>query len=115
SPRYPVVVTPEILQTISQKIVENFQPQKVILFGSHAWGKPKPESDIDLLVVTNALSPLRPAQRRLQVKHVCQPPLVPMDVLVHTPEEIGEKSEAGDLFLAKILAEGKVLYDKSPD
>lgn len=110
---YPVPVTPELLRTITRKIVENFQPEKIILFGSHAWGKPRPESDIDLLTVTKNFSHLRPAQRRRQIKKICQPPLVPMDVLVYTPEEIGDKEASGDPFTAKILREGKILYDKS--
>lgn len=111
---YPVPITLKLLQTITQKIIEGFQPQRVVLFGSRAWGKPRPESDVDLLVVTKTLSHLRPAQRRLQVKTICQPPFVSMDILVYTPDEIRERVALGDLFLPKILAEGKILYDTLP-
>lgn len=111
---YPVPVTPELLQTIVQRIIESFQPQRVVLFGSHAWGEPRPESDVDFLVVTKTLSHLRPAHRRFQVKRICQPPFVSMDVLVYAPEEIRDRVAMGDLFLPKILAEGKILYDKPP-
>lgn len=110
--QYPVPVTPELLQGIAQNIVTHFQPQKIILFGSHAWGKAHRDSDIDFLVMTDQLHSLRPAQRRWTIKSICQPPFVPMDVLVYTPSEIDERIEEGDLFLKKILIEGKVLYEK---
>ena len=48
---YPVPVTEELLRQITQRIVEEFTPEKVILFGSHAWGKPHRDSDVDLLVM----------------------------------------------------------------
>lgn len=109
---YPVPVTPELLQGITQNIAAHFHPQKIILFGSHAWGKAHRDSDIDFLVITDQLNSLRPAQRRWTIKSLCQPPFVPMDVLVYTPSEIDERIEGGDLFLKKILVEGKVLFEK---
>lgn len=110
---YPVPVTPELLQGITQNIVTHFQPQKIILFGSQAWGRTHRDSDIDFLVITNQLHLLRPAQRRWTIKSICQPPFVPMDLLVYTPSEIQKRIDAGDLFLKKILAKGKILYEKT--
>jgi transcriptional regulator with XRE-family HTH domain len=110
--QYPVPVTLDLLQRMAREIVATFNPEKIILFGSRAWGKPHRDSDVDLLVMTDALGPLRPAQRRRIVKAVCQPPLVPMDVLVNTPEEVHQRIASGDLFLDKILHEGKVLYER---
>lgn len=109
--QYPVPVTLDILQKMAHEIATTFNPEKIILFGSRAWGKPHRDSDVDLLVMTKALSPLRPAQRRRIVKAICQPPLVPVDILVNTPEEVHQRIENGDLFFNKILTEGKVLYE----
>ena len=107
---YPVFVTPELLQSITKNIVAHFQPQKIILFGSQAWGKT--HRNIDFLIITDQLKSLRPAQRRWTIKSACQPPFVPMDVLVYAPSEIQDRIDKGDLFLKKILTEGKVLYEK---
>lgn len=110
--QYPVPIRLDLLQRMAQEIAATFNPEKIILFGSHAWGKPHRDSDVDLLVMTDALGPLRPAQRRRIVKAVCQPPLVPMDVLVNTPEEVRQRIAMGDLFFDKILNKGKVLYER---
>lgn len=105
-------VTKRLLNEIARRIVERFQPQKIILFGSYAYGKPTLNSDVDLLVVMD--SDLRPAQRSALVYPVAAvSDYLPMDILVRTPDEIERRLQMGDFFIAEILEKGKVLYERS--
>ena len=101
-------ITNRLLQEITQKIVDAFHPEQIILFGSHAYGKPGETSDVDLLVIMH--TDLRPAERSAQISRVCRPRYLPMDILVRTPQEIAERLNAFDPFLEEILTHGKVLY-----
>ena len=94
---YPVLVTETLLQEIAKRVIETFDPQKIILFGSRAKGTPRPDSDIDLLVIMQAEG--SPIQRAVAVKQVCRPRFVAMDVLVKTPEEVITQLRQGNLFL----------------
>ena len=104
-------VTPELLQDITRRIVEHFHPEKVILFGSYAYGQPHIYSDVDLLVVMESSEPLLPRIRR--VAAVADVPFLPMDVIVRTPGEMEERLRIGDSFLAEVVSKGKVLYEHS--
>ncbi len=103
-------VTPELLQEITDKIVANFDPEKVILFGSYAWGTPHAESDVDLFVVME--SDLRPTQRVAAIRMAARPRFLPMDVIAKTPAEVKARLEKGDPFVAEILERGRVLYER---
>ena len=58
-------VAEEVLPEIVRRLVDEFNPEEIILFGSRAWGRPKPDSDYDLLVVvtTSEEKPTRRAAR----------------------------------------------------
>ena len=93
-PRGPRIALAAI-RAFAHAIAEGFHPEQIILFGSHAYGKPHTESDVDILVVTRAGSPIGQATRiRLAV-----PRRFPMDLLVRTPDEIRKRLVAGDWFL----------------
>jgi len=109
---YPVLVTDTLLQEITRRIVEHFDPDKVILFGSHATGWARSDSDVDLLVIMPAQGSA--IERAIAVKQVCRPRFVAMDVLVKTPEEVATQLQQGNLWLRHILAEGRVLYERHP-
>lgn len=87
-----------------------YAPEKIILFGSHAWGNPSASSDVDVLVVKKSDS-----QRRFRTseaeKFLSQMPY-PIDVLVYTPQELDERKRLGDFFVNLILRKGKVLYER---
>lgn len=101
-------VTAELLESIVQRIVAGVDPEKIILFGSYAYGQPTHDSDLDVFIIqeTNA----RPAERILAVSRCLRPRPFPMDILVRTPEEIRAALEQGDAFLTELLARGTVLY-----
>jgi len=103
-------VTRRQIDAVVQKIVQEFRPEKVILFGSYAYGKPNADSDVDLLVVME--SGERPAPRAIRVvKQLLDVPF-PMDVLVRTPQEIRQRLQINDCFIREIVEQGQVLYEQ---
>jgi predicted nucleotidyltransferase len=96
-----------VIRRFAQGVARRFRPQRIILFGSHAYGTPHADSDVDLLVVM----PVR--DRHRQAVHIrwAVPAPFPMDLLVRTPEAIQRGLKEADTFLTRILSEGKVLYE----
>lgn len=103
-------LTEEVLSRITAKIVGNFQPEKVILFGSHAWGDPRTYSDVDILVVMDVEGSL--IRKEAEISKTARPKYVPMDIIVRTPEQIQHRLRIGDPFIHRIMKEGKVLYEQ---
>jgi predicted nucleotidyltransferase len=104
-------VTDELLREVTERIVEALAPERVILFGSYAHGKPTPDSDVDLLIVMESNE--RPLKRRRAVSHLFRERPFPMDIIVRTPQEMRRSLERVDPFIHDILQRGKVLYDRS--
>jgi len=102
-------VDADVLDEIVRKIVQAFQPERIILFGSHAYGTPVQDSDVDLLVIMDTKA--RPAERSARIAQVCRPRYLSMDILVRTPDEIVKRLKGFDPFLEEILTRGKVLYE----
>ena len=94
-----------------ERIVRELQPEKVILFGSHAYGRPTPDSDVDLLVVMHTAA--SSTERYLAVSRLLRPRPFPVDILVRTPQEIDRSLKKGDFFIDEILSLGRVLYERS--
>ncbi len=103
-------ITKDDLFTIAEKIVKHFQPGKIILFGSHAWGTPTKYSDVDLLVVMDVDGSL--IRKEAEISKIARPPFVPMDIIVRTPEQIQYRLKIGDPFIQRIMREGEVLYER---
>ena len=102
-------VTDTLLSEIVSKIVKHFHPDKVILFGSRAWGEPAEESDLDILVVMDVDgSPIRKAA---EISRIARPGFLPMDIIVRTSDEIERRIRIGDPFIRRIIDKGKVLYE----
>jgi len=100
----------KLIKIIAQKIRDNYNPEKIILFGSYAYGKPKKDSDIDLLIIkkTNA----RHIDRSTKVREILQKEnrLIAIEPLVYTPEEINQRLKIEDDFIKKIMNEGTILH-----
>ncbi len=96
------------IDQVVEQIVEKFKPQKIILFGSYARGNPRPESDVDLLVVMD--TKLKDVRQAIEI---CQQIeyRFGLDLIVHTPKYLAERVKQGDWFLRDVLKEGKVLYE----
>jgi predicted nucleotidyltransferase len=96
------------IQNLCRQIVENFNPQKIILFGSHAYGKPNADSDVDLLVVM----PFEGSSARKAVEILLgMKTKMPLDLLVRTSEQVQERIAMEDFFMREIIEHGKVLYE----
>jgi predicted nucleotidyltransferase len=98
------------IRAVVKQIAQKFQPEKIILFGSYAYGRPRPESDVDLLVVMD--TPLRSRQQRLEISRALSPRPFPLDIIIHTPRQLEERLGMGDLFLLEIIKRGKVIYEQ---
>lgn len=103
----------EVIQDILEKLLAGYDPQKVILFGSYAYGNPRPDSDIDLLIVKETSERL--IDRWVTVRRLLSDPkrTIPLETLVLTPQEISMRLAIGDQFLAEIVRKGRVLYAAS--
>lgn len=98
------------IQNIVNKIVSEADPEKVILFGSHAWGQPTKDSDVDLFVIQKSNE--RRLEREVKLHNAIYPAGIAVDVLAYTPEEVDSRLKLGDFFIKNILNRGKVLYAK---
>jgi predicted nucleotidyltransferase len=96
------------VQKIIQQIVDRFHPQKVILFGSHAYGKPTADSDVDLLVVVQTdENPLHTAARTsASVDHP-----FPLDILVIKPPDLVVALQEKNIFETEVMNKGVILYE----
>lgn len=97
------------IKEITDKIVKEYQPEKIILFGSWAWGEPHEYSDLDLLVIKDTKQPT--LKRIEDLDKIFSRRDLPMDFLVYTPEQVENRLRIGDLFVRDVLTNGKILYD----
>ncbi len=108
--------TREIQETIRhlvRQLVEDYQPERIVLFGSLAYGEPQEDSDIDILIIKETTQ--TPLERRVHVRRLVSDPQrrIPLSPLVLTPGELAERLALGDPFYQEILGRGRVLYARS--
>src|SRR5271154_6311228 len=97
-----------VIRRFARQVAERFQPDKIILFGSYAYGTPHADSDVDILVIMPARNQLDQA---VKIELACDPPF-PLDIIVRTPHNIQWRLAEGESFLREITTKGKVLYEK---
>ena len=98
------------IRVLAGRIAEEIAPRRIILFGSHARGDARPDSDVDLLVVTD-----RPAggNASLNLRRKIEYSF-PLDLIICDARRLARRIEAGDFFLQDAVQFGKVLYER-PD
>lgn len=96
-----------VIRRYARQVAEQFQPEKIILFGSRAYGTPHEDSDVDLLVVMPARNE---TDQAIRIQWALDAPF-PMDLIVRTPRNLKWRVEQGDWFLREVVALGKTLYD----
>lgn len=96
------------IRKLCKRIAEAYKPEKIILFGSHAYGKPTAESDVDLLVVMDLA--VRPIEQILKIRRELGI-VTPVDLLVRTPDDVKRRVEEGDMFMRLVVESGKVMYE----
>ncbi len=97
-----------VIRRSARAIAEEFRPEKIILFGSHAYGTPHEDSDVDLLVVMPTRNRLDQA---FKIRLALAAPFA-MDLIVRTPKELAWRLAEGESFLTQVVAKGKILYEK---
>jgi len=100
--------TPKQIQSVRDQIVRRFHPERIILFGSYAYGDPSPDSDVDLLVIMRFEGSSREQTARIRT-HIDTP--IALDLIVRTPDQISQRLAMGDFFMEEITKQGKVLYE----
>lgn len=103
-------ITEQKIKEVTLKIADNFQPEKIILFGSFAWGEPNENSDVDLFIIKKTDLSTREVAREIDGSIFPRP--FPMDIVVYKPEQVEERSRNNDFFIKDILTKGKILYAK---
>lgn len=108
---YFLPVTEQILAEIVRRIVTKLDPEKIILFGSYAYGKPDHDSDVDLFVIQETNQ--KYVDRCVAVSELIIPRPFPLDIIVKTPQEVELDLLKNDYFIKEIIELGKVLYERS--
>src|SRR3981081_4633955 len=103
SPNIPLTA----IRRFARRIAERFQPDKIILFGSYAYGKPHNESDVDLLVIMRTKNAIDQSIR------ICLAfeQLFSLDLIVRTPWQVERGLKDDNWFVREIIEKGKVLYE----
>ena len=100
--------TEQKIKDIIDKIVVNYNPDKIFLFGSFAWGNPTKDSDIDLLIIKKTSGSSRKLAQEIDESLFERE--MPIDILVYSPKYLEERLSLGDFFIKKIVKDGKLLY-----
>lgn len=100
---------PKKLKKIVDKIVKEYKPEKIILFGSYAWGKPTKDSDVDLFIVKKSKKDFLREQQA--VRKIIDGEIA-ADILIYTPKEIEKRLDLGDFFFKKIINNGIYIYGR---
>jgi len=103
-------VNEDLINDIVERIVEAVNPEKIILFGSYAYGKPTKNSDLDILVIMNSKLPRY--KRSVPIYKALAGILIPKDIIAYTPQEVEEWDEVPQAFITTAVSRGKVVYEK---
>jgi uncharacterized protein len=100
----------EDIQKLTERIARAYRPERIILFGSYAYGSPGEESDVDLLVVLpfQGKGSRKAAEILTQVR-----PSFPVDIIVRTPAQVQQRIAQNDFFMREIVEKGRVLFASS--
>jgi uncharacterized protein len=104
------MVTMDQIQSLADRIAAEFQPERIILFGSYAYGTPGPDSDVDMLVVLPFDG--KGFWKSLEILNRVKP-LFPLDLLARRPDDTIRRQALGDPLIREALTRGKVLYERS--
>ena len=96
------------IQAFVDEVVRQFQPERVVLFGSYAYGQPTEDSDVDLLVIMDHAgdSAVQAAEIRKRIRAG-----FPLDLIVRSPQTIRQRIEMDDYFITEILGQGETLHE----
>ena|SRR5438876_12439029 len=96
------------IKRVCTQIARGFRPHRIILFGSYAYGKPTPDSDVDLLVIMPLQG--RATDKAVEISSQLEHRF-PIDLLVRSPEQVRQRLAWNDFFLREVTEKGVVMYD----
>ena len=97
------------VEALSRRIVEEFDPERIILFGSHAYGTPREESDVDLLVIL----PFEGSGLRKSVEILTRvSPDFPIDLIARRPDDAQRRYAEHDPLIREAFDRGRILYER---
>lgn len=103
-----VMVEMHKIRELSAQIARAFNPKKIILYGSHAYGNPSSDSDVDMLVVLPFEG--KAVRKAIEIRNKINAEL-PLDLLVRTPEQLAERITQNDWFIREIVERRHTLYE----
>ncbi len=103
-------VNEDLINDITRRIVNAVDPEKIILFGSYAYGKPSENSDLDILVIMRSKLPRY--KRSVPIYKALAGILIPKDIIVYTSQEVDEWSDVPQAFITTAVNRGKIIYEK---
>lgn len=103
-------VNSQLIEEVVRRIVERVDPEKIILFGSYAYGAPHRHSDLDILVVLSSSLPRY--KRAIPVYDALAGLVIPKDIVVYTPEEVEDWGEVPQAFVTTVMNKGLIVYEK---
>jgi predicted nucleotidyltransferase len=106
---YGANIPMRVIRDFARRVAERFRPDKIILFGSYAYGTPHADSDVDILVI---MPTRRELYQSYRIDLACER-CFPLDLIVCTPKTMSWRLAEGDSFLREIVTRGKVLYEKA--
>lgn len=101
----------ETILALVDHIVKRFSPEKIILFGSHAYGKPSAWSDVDFLVIKETSK--GDLESQLEILKSLPTLNFGVDIIVRSQKTIEKRTKLGDWFLIDIIEKGEVLYERT--
>jgi uncharacterized protein len=96
------------IKNLTSQIAREFNPERIILFGSHAYGEPSKDSDVDILVVLSFEG--KPVRKAIEIRNKVNAEM-PLDLIVRTPEQLAERLAQNDWFMREIVERGRTLYE----
>jgi predicted nucleotidyltransferase len=96
------------IRDLTSQIAREFSPDRIILFGSHAYGQPGNDSDVDILVVLPFKG--KPVRKAIEIRNKINAGM-PLDLIVRTPEQLAERLAQNDWFMREIVERGRTLYE----
>jgi predicted nucleotidyltransferase len=103
------MLTANLLTQIVRRLVESLHPEQIILFGSHAYGEPNEDSDVDLFVIVSESDQPR-YRRSREAYRALRGISIPTDVIVMTREEVKRKVNVRSSLISRVIHDGKILY-----
>ena len=104
------MITKKQIDNVVRKIVDNYHPDKVILFGSYANGTPNEDSDVDLFIIKNSNKPF--FERLHEVRRFLGNTEIPLDIMVYSNDEYNEKKTWVNHIAYIVTKEGRTVYER---